>query len=56
MVDHIDSLPAFLVYGVGGLAVALALLFTWLRMRMPRTDPGAAGGATAGGGAPLNPR
>ena len=46
MVDHIGSLPAFLVYGVGGLAVALALLFTWLRMRMPRTDPGA----------PLNPR
>src|SRR5499427_1844171 len=32
MVDHIDSLPAFLVYGVGGLALALALLFTWLRI------------------------
>src|SRR5215813_5223905 len=47
LVGHIDSLPAFLVYGVGGLALALALLFTWLRMRMPRTDPGAA---------PLNPR
>ena len=40
MVDHIGSLPAFLVYGVGGLALALALLFTWLRIRMPRTDPG----------------
>ena len=40
LVDHIDSLPAFLVYGLGGLAVPLVLLFSWLRFRMPRADAG----------------
>ena len=47
LVDHTASLAAFLIYGIGGLAVALALLFSWLRYRMPREDSSAAvGGAT----------
>jgi len=41
MVEHIDSLPAFLIYGVGGLAVALVVLVLWLRLGMPRSDTGA---------------
>jgi magnesium transporter len=38
LVDHIESLPAFLVYGVGGLAVPLVLLLSWMRVRMPHVD------------------
>jgi magnesium transporter len=40
LVGHIDSLGAFLGYGIGGLAVPLILLFGWLRLR--RIDSGAA--------------
>jgi magnesium transporter len=43
MVDHVDSFAAFLIYGVGGLVVALALLFSWLRFRMAKTDVSAGG-------------
>ena len=32
---HLDSPAAFLIYGIGGLAVPLALLFLWLRLRNP---------------------
>ena len=47
LVDHTASFAAFLIYGIGGLAVALALLFSWLRYRMPKEDLSAAvGGAT----------
>ena len=38
LVHHIESFPAFVVYGIGGLAVPLALLFSWLRFRMPKTE------------------
>ncbi len=38
LVRHIDSLAAFLIYGIGALVVPLALLFLWLRRRRP--DPG----------------
>ena len=43
MVDHVDSFAAVLIYGVGGLVVALALLFSWLRFRMAKTDVSAGG-------------
>jgi magnesium transporter len=53
LVDHIESLPAFIVYGVGGLAVPMALLISWMRLRMPRVDTrvALAHGAGAGAGA-----
>ena len=35
LVRNIDTLPAFLFYGIGGLAVPLVLLFSWLRLRRP---------------------
>jgi magnesium transporter len=31
LVSHVDSFAAFVIYGLGGLAVPLALLFIWLR-------------------------
>jgi magnesium transporter len=31
MVGHVDTLEAFLIYGIGGLAVALVALMTWFR-------------------------
>ena len=37
LVRHISSDTAFLVYGLGGLAVPLALLFWWLRRRTVHT-------------------
>ena len=37
LVRHITGLGAFISYGIGGLAVPLALLFLWLRLRAPRT-------------------
>jgi magnesium transporter len=33
LVDHIAGRAAFIVYGLGGLAVPLVLLFSWLRLR-----------------------
>jgi len=33
LVQHISSDTAFIVYGIGGLVVPLALLFFWLRLR-----------------------
>ena len=39
-----------MVYGLGGLAIPLALLFWWLRARMPHADTGAAAGEPAGAG------
>jgi magnesium transporter len=50
LVQHISSYTAFIVYGLGGLAVPLALLFLWLRLRMPHEEPGAAVGEPAGVG------
>jgi len=48
LVDHTASFAAFLIYGIGGLAVALALLFSWLRHRMAREDFSAAIGQATG--------
>jgi len=42
LVGRIDTLPAFLFYGIGGLAVPLVLLFLWLRLRRPHSDTVAA--------------
>ena len=42
LVGRIDTLPAFLFYGIGGLAVPLVLLFSWLRLRRPHPDTVAA--------------
>jgi magnesium transporter len=50
LVQHIASYTAFFVYGLGGLIVPLALLFWWLRVRMPHADTGAAAGEPAGAG------
>ena len=41
---------AFVIYGIGGLVVPLALLFWWLRVRMPHADTGAAAREPAGAG------
>jgi len=42
LVGHIHSLTAFLIYGIGGLALPLVLLFWWLRLRRLAPDTGAA--------------
>jgi len=38
LVGHIASYAAFFIYGLGGLAVPLALLFWWLRLRTLHTN------------------
>ncbi len=48
LVHHIESFPAFVVYGIGGLVVPLILLFSWLRFRMPKAKARAKAGAAAG--------
>jgi magnesium transporter len=48
LVRHIEGLPAFIVYGLGGLAVPLVLLFSWLRYRMPKSDNGTTAREAAG--------
>jgi magnesium transporter len=42
LVGRIHGLGAFLIYGIGGLAVPLVLLFLWLRVRRLHTSTGAA--------------
>jgi len=42
LVRHISSWTVFIVYGLGGLVVPLALLFLWLRLRTPHTPASAA--------------
>jgi magnesium transporter len=42
LVGRIDTRSAFLFYGIGGLAVPLVLLFSWLRLRRPHPDTDAA--------------
>ena len=37
LVRHQDSLAAFVIFGIGGLVVPLALLAVWLRLRTPHT-------------------
>jgi magnesium transporter len=48
LVHHIEGLPAFIFYGIGGLVVPIVLLFSWLRYRMPRADAPAPSGEAAG--------
>jgi magnesium transporter len=50
LVHHISSYTAFFVYGLGGLAVPLALLFWWLRFRTSKTDSRAVAGEASGAG------
>jgi magnesium transporter len=50
LIQHISSYTAFFVYGLGGLAVPLALLFWWLRVRMPHADTSDAAGEPASAG------
>jgi magnesium transporter len=38
LVQHIDGFAAFAIYGMGGLALPMALLFWWLRFRTTRTN------------------
>jgi magnesium transporter len=42
LVRHLDGPAEFVAYGIGGLAVPLALLFVWLRLRMPHARSAAA--------------
>jgi magnesium transporter len=42
LVRHQDSFAAFVIYGIGGLVVPLALLALWLRLRMPHASTAAA--------------
>jgi magnesium transporter len=42
LIQHISSYTAFIVYGLGGLVVPLALLFWWLRLRTLHTNTTAA--------------
>ena len=44
LIRHISSDTAFVVYGIGGMLVPLALLFLWLRRNRAKTDPGAVAG------------
>jgi magnesium transporter len=37
LVSHIDSMAAFIIYGLGGLVLPLVLLFSWLRLRAQRS-------------------
>jgi magnesium transporter len=50
LVQHISSYTAFIIYGLGGLAVPLALLFMWMRLRMHHEEAGDAAGEPAGAG------
>ena len=42
LVGHISGPAAFIVYGVGGLLIPLALLFPWLRLRTQHANTAAA--------------
>ncbi|HEU5421131.1 MAG TPA: magnesium and cobalt transport protein CorA [Streptosporangiaceae bacterium] len=38
LVGHVDTFVAFLIFGIGGLVVPLALLYWWLRRSRPRAE------------------
>jgi magnesium transporter len=42
LVRHMTGPAAFVIYGIGGLVVPLALLFAWLRFRTPHANAGVA--------------
>ena len=50
LVHHISSYTAFIVYGLGGLVVPLALLFSWLRLRTSKADSSAVAGEASKAG------
>src|ERR1700745_1364931 len=50
LIRHISSDTAFIVYGVGGLLIPLALLFMWLRPRTQHATTRAARSTTADAG------
>ena len=52
LVDHIDGLPSFLIFGIGGLLLPLVMLYFWLRRSRATSAPGAAG---TSGSSPLRP-
>jgi magnesium transporter len=39
LVDHVTSFHAFLIFGIGGLILPLALLYMWLRRSKPPLPP-----------------
>jgi magnesium transporter len=39
LVGQINSLAAFIIFGLGGLALPMVLLFWWLKRRKPQKDP-----------------
>ena len=39
LVGHINTLAAFIIFGLGGLALPIVLLFWWLKRRNPHKDP-----------------
>ena len=39
LVGHINSLAAFIIFGLGGRALPMVLLFWWLKRRKPQKDP-----------------
>jgi len=41
LVRHIDGFAAFTIYGIGGLALPLTLLFLWFRLRAPHPSAAA---------------
>jgi magnesium transporter len=41
LVRHIDGPAMFILYGIGGLVLPLALLYMWLRRRPPRANTAA---------------
>jgi len=50
LVGHIAGPAAFLIYGIGGLALPLALLYWWLRRRRLDSAPPRPAAADAGPG------
>src|SRR5499425_521010 len=38
LIGHIDGLPEFLAFGIGGLVIPMILLFLWLRLRTTHTN------------------
>jgi magnesium transporter len=55
LVRHISSYTAFIVYGLGGLVVPLALLFLWLKLRALQTNAAPVHDATRPPAAPRQP-
>jgi magnesium transporter len=55
MVNHISSLPAFLIFGIGTIVLALVLLLSWMKLRMPRANTSTPAGEAADQGGAASP-